>query len=284
MARNLAGVLLRRPYKFGKNLDILRDKRFNGHRDQATQTRIATPGSQAKELYMPLVSSLAQPLHHTPSAESDIVRKTLSFPGPAGKLQAILSEPESDPALVTHAVAVCHPHPLHSGTMHNKVVHYLAKTFADQGAAALRFNYRGVGESEGNYDEGQGETDDVLAALDWLRNRYPQARLWLAGFSFGAYTSLRASSLRDVAGLVSVAPPVHLFDMTQLPLPKCPWLVVQGDQDMVVSYSAVRQWLAHLPIAPRFVPLEGIGHFFHGKLNVLQTVVGEFIREHGVQT
>lgn len=233
---------------------------------------------------MPLVSHLAQPLHPMPCAESDPMRKTLSFPGPAGKLQAILAEPDSEPASVTHAVAVCHPHPSHGGTMHNKVVHYLAKTFAEHGAAALRFNYRGVGESEGSYDEGQGETDDVVAALDWLRHRYPQARLWLAGFSFGAYTSLKASSMREVAGLVSVAPPVHLFDMTELPLPNCPWLIVQGDQDMVVSFTAVRQWLARLPITPRFVPLEGIGHFFHGKLNVLQAVVSEFIREHDVQT
>lgn len=233
---------------------------------------------------MPLVSLLSQPSHSIPFTDSETMRRSLSFPGPVGSLQAILSEPQADPTSVMHAVAVCHPHPLHSGTMHNKVVHYLAKTFAEQGAAALRFNYRGVGESEGTYDEGQGETEDVVAALDWLRRRYPQARLWLAGFSFGAYTSLKASSLREVAGLVSVAPPVHMFDMTEVRLPDCPWLVIQGDQDMVVSFNAVSQWLARLPVAPRFVPMEGIGHFFHGKLNLLQAVVRDFIREHGIQT
>lgn len=228
------------------------------------------------------VSNLAQPLLRVSYGETDAMRKILSFPGPAGAIQAILSAPDIAPALITDAVVVCHPHPLHSGTMHNKVVHYLAKTFNDQGAAALRFNYRGVGESEGHYDDGAGETDDVLAALDWLRERYPNARLWLAGFSFGVYTSLRASTQRNIAGLISVAPPVHLFDLISLPTPQCPWLVIQGDQDMVVSFQAVQQWLTHLAVTPRFVPLEGIGHFFHGKLNVLQTVVREFIQQHGI--
>lgn len=231
---------------------------------------------------MPLVSSLAQPLQNAPLVEPEIMRQTLTFPGPAGKLQAILSEPESDPALVSNAVVVCHPHPLHGGTMHNKVVHYLAKAFSDQGAAALRFNYRGVGDSNGSYDEGQGETEDVLAALDWMHKGYPHARLWLAGFSFGAYTSLKASTQRELAGLISVAPPVHLFDMTHLPQPQCPWLIIQGDQDMVVSFAAVQHWVAQLSVMPRFVPLEGIGHFFHGKLHALHSVVGEFIRQHGV--
>lgn len=231
---------------------------------------------------MPPAFSSAHSARSIPLAELDSMRQALSIPGPAGRLQAILAEPDGAPESVQYAVAVCHPHPLHSGTMHNKVVHYLSKTFADHGAAALRFNYRGVGESEGGYDEGQGETDDVLAALDWLQTRYPQARLWLAGFSFGAYTSLKAASLRDIAGLVSVAPPVHLFDMTQLPLPNCPWLVVQGDQDMVVSFAAVQQWVTQLSGAPHFVPMAGIGHFFHGKLNLLQGVVSDFLRQHGV--
>lgn len=231
---------------------------------------------------MPLVSSLAQPSPNRLLVEPDLMRQALTIQGPAGKLQAILTEPESAPASVDHAVAVCHPHPLHGGTMHNKVVHYLAKTFADQGAAALRFNYRGVGESDGSYADGHGETEDVLAALDWLHKRYPGARLWLAGFSFGAYTSLRASTQLEVAGLISVAPPVHLFDMTRLPPPQCPWLIVQGDQDMVVSFQAVQQWVAQLSVTPHFVPLEGVGHFFHGKLHVLHSIVAEFIDQHGV--
>jgi alpha/beta superfamily hydrolase len=208
------------------------------------------------------------------------MRKSFVLLGPAGPLEAILSEPEGV-AQVSRVVVVCHPHPLHGGTMHNKVVHYLAKTFSGLGAASLRFNYRGVGQSGGEYGEGVGETEDVLAAATWLRQRYPQAELWLAGFSFGAYTSLKAAASLPVAGLISIAPPVHLFDMATLPTPACPWLIVQGDHDMVVSYKEVSAWVNTLDDAPQFVPMAGVGHFFHGKLNALQEVLRDFLIRRG---
>lgn len=197
----------------------------------------------------------------------------LTFQGPAGLLEGIL-----DPVASPCAVAViCHPHPLFQGTMHNKVAYILARAFNDLGAVSMRFNFRGVGRSEGEYSDGIGETDDALAAMDWLTAKNPGLPLWLGGFSFGAYVALRAQSRRPVERLVTVAPAVERFDTSTIELPRMPWLLVQGDADEVVSPQAVFNWAAGLASPPRLAVLEGAGHFFHGRLNELrQTVVNAF--------
>lgn len=198
----------------------------------------------------------------------------LSFAGPVGVLEGLLDRPEQTPRALA---VVCHPHPLFQGSMTNKVAYILARACNDLGALSLRFNFRGVGGSAGSHDQGVGETDDALAALDWLAVAHPGLPLWLAGFSFGAYVALRAQSRRPVARLITVAPAVERFDTAAIVQPAMPWLLVQGDADEVVAPQAVLDWAAGLVPPPRLVVLKGAGHFFHGRLNELrQTVANAF--------
>ena len=162
--------------------------------------------------------------------------------------------------------------------MQNKVVHTLARAFGELGMATLRFNFRGVGGSSGVFDHGNGETDDVLTAIHWVRARRPQDQIWLAGFSFGAYVALRASARTDVSQLVLVAPPVNLYDFDALPLPPCPLLVIQGGADEVVPAEQVQRWADGLGGAAQFVPIDGVSHFFHQRLNELRDALTQLLK------
>lgn len=193
-----------------------------------------------------------------------------SFDGPSGHIEGLLDDPEAGPSAIA---VVCHPHPLQGGAMQNKVAYMLARAFNDMGALALRFNFRGVGKSEGVFDDGVGETDDALAAIDWLTARHPGLPLWLGGFSFGSYVSLRAQSQRPVRRLVTVAPAVERFATDAIVQPSCPWVLVQGMADEVVSPQAVLGWARSLPKPPRIIEMAGAGHFFHGRLNELRDAV-----------
>ena len=190
-------------------------------------------------------------------------------------LEAVLELP-TDPIAGRIAV-VCHPHPLHQGTMHNKVVHTLARAAVGLGAPALRFNFRGVGKSEGVHADGLGETDDALAAIAWLRTRHPAAELWLMGFSFGAMVALRAAVVGAPARLVTVAPAVTRFRADHPVTPLMPWLLVQGEADELVDAAAVRAWAVTQRPAPELVLLPGVSHFFHGHLHELRDVVAGFL-------
>lgn len=192
--------------------------------------------------------------------------------GPVGALEAVLDYPAAigEPAAVA---LVLHPHPLQEGAMHNKVAWMLARSFVQLGAPALRFNFRGVGKSAGQHDSAVGETDDALAALDWLQRRWPQAALWLGGFSFGAQVAMRAVTQRPVRRLVTVAPPVARFKTQLTALPDCDWLLIQGDADDVVDPNEVLEWAQALARPPVVTVLPGAGHFFHGRLNDLRDVV-----------
>jgi alpha/beta superfamily hydrolase len=192
------------------------------------------------------------------------------FAGPAGELEGLLDYPADAPRAVA---VVCHPHPLQQGSMHNKVTYILARAYNDLGAVSLRFNFRGVGASTGRFDDGVGESADALAAMDWCAARHPGLPLWLGGFSFGAYVALRAQSERPVQRLCTVAPAVQRFDAATIQPPGCPWLLVQGDADDVVSPQAVLDWAATFPQPPRVAVLRGAGHFFHGRLNELREAV-----------
>jgi len=197
--------------------------------------------------------------------------------GPAGRLQAVLEEPTG--AAPVGAVVVCHPHPQHGGTMHNKVAHTLARTFLRMGCAALRFNFRGTEQSEGRFDEGVGELDDALAALDWLFEQYPQVPVWLAGFSFGAAIAVRAATRVEISGLISVAPAVARVAGGLDSQPGCPWLVVQGDEDELVDVDATIDWLNSLEPGPELQIFDGVEHFFHGRLVDLREAVTEFVEK-----
>ncbi|MFP5350036.1 MAG: alpha/beta hydrolase [Gammaproteobacteria bacterium] len=194
--------------------------------------------------------------------------------GPAGPLEAVAAcpAPESErPA----SVVVLHPHSLHGGTLQNKVVHTVARSFTELGARSVRFNFRGVGKSAGTYANGVGETDDALAVLSWLRARRPNDAIFLAGFSFGAYVALRAAALFPLAGLLTIAPAVHLYDFSQLATPRVPWFLFQGERDEIVPAPAVREWAARQTPPPTLVAFPDAGHFFHQRLHELRAAITE---------
>jgi uncharacterized protein len=201
------------------------------------------------------------------------------FQGPVGQLEGLLDRPVDTPRAIA---VVCHPHPLQQGAMTNKVTYILARAFNDLGAVNLRFNFRGVGQSAGSFDNGVGETSDALSAMDWLSAKYPGSPLWLGGFSFGAYIALRAQSERAIKRLVTVAPAVERFDTVSIKPPECPWLLVQGDADEVVAPQAVLAWANKFAQPPSLVIMKGAGHFFHGRLNdIRQAVVDYFVSHPG---
>lgn len=207
--------------------------------------------------------------HPQTKSESLIVR------GPVGDLETVIDAPEV--GAVGEVAVVCHPHPLHGGTMTNKVAHMLAKSFNSAGIPAIRFNFRGVGKSAGTYAEGIGETDDALAIIEWARSRWVGASISLAGFSFGGAVAIRAAAATEPARLVTVAPAVDRVHVPVDRLPRCPWLVIQGDQDEVVDPSAVQAWIEHLPDPPELALIPGVGHYFHGTLNQLKQTVLDWL-------
>lgn len=202
----------------------------------------------------------------------------LEVAGPAGRLEALLEAPqESDPI---GAAVICHPHPLHGGTMQNKVVHTLARAFVARRFLTLRFNFRGVGGSDGEFDDGRGELQDALAVGREAKGRLAGAPFWFAGFSFGAAIAIRAAIESRADGLVSVAPAIARVAESSGAEPRCPWLVVQGDSDELVPIDDTIEWVNGLEPGPELRVFEGAEHFFHGKLVELRKAVEGFVAEH----
>jgi uncharacterized protein len=199
----------------------------------------------------------------------------LLIDGPAGVLEALLEDPQGSPAAAFGVI--CHPHPLYGGTMHNKVVHTVARACQERGMPTLRFNYRGVGASAGSYDEGRGETQDALAVVAAGRARWPDAALTLAGFSFGGMVSLCAAAAAAPARLISVAPAVMYAELASIARPACPWLIVQGEADEIVDSRQVQAFAARFEPPPQLVILPGVGHFFHGRLEQLRDAALAFL-------
>lgn len=195
--------------------------------------------------------------------------------GPAGQLELYAGKAQEE-----HKAwgIVCHPHPLHGGTMNNKIVTTLVKTFQALNVATIRFNFRGVGMSEGEFDEGEGELYDLLAVVDWVLQEQPDREIWLAGFSFGAYIAAKAATQIPVAQLVTVAPPVNNFHMYDLPPIMCPWIVAQGDRDEVVPPLDVIDWAESRTPKPLILRFPEASHFFHGMLTELRTRLEEVLR------
>ena len=196
--------------------------------------------------------------------------------GPAGRIEARLIPPAKGSRYPAVAV-VCHPHPLHGGNLDNKVTATLARALSSLGVPVMRFNFRGVGASGGSFASGVGEIEDLRAVIRQVQELYPDRALWLAGFSFGAHIALRVSQFVPVDHLITVAPPVNIYDFTDLAAPECPWLLIQGTDDEVVPYKEVLKWATRLYPAPHTVYLDGVGHYFHGKLNVMQSIITDCI-------
>lgn len=204
---------------------------------------------------------------------------TLLLEGPSGALEVAV-DPAEAPRLSVVAI-VCHPLPTEGGTMHNKVVTMTARALREVGIDTVRFNFRGTGASQGMFDHGDGETEDLLAVARWVRAQRPDADLWLAGFSFGAYVALRAAPVLQPALMLSIAPPVgRSWDFSTLILPTVPWLVVQGEADEIVDPAAVHAWIQAMPEPPEWIPMPDAGHFFHRKLLDLRGAIKHAVRPY----
>ncbi len=204
-------------------------------------------------------------------------RQEFFLRGPAGKLECVADVPDpSDERPAT--IVICHPHPQHGGTMHNKVVTIMERAMRELGLRTIRFNFRSAGDSEGEHDEGYGETDDLFAVTEWVRHSRPNDELWLAGFSFGSYITLRAAQNLKLGQLILIAPPVDRYPFSQLQHPNCPWLVVQGDEDDVVVLEDVACWIEDVEPPPDFLVMQQAGHFFHRRLMDLRGLLKNGVR------
>ena len=221
-------------------------------------------------------------------SEARTVQQPGSFPdqhgefllrGPAGLIECAVDVPEAEAAR-PGTIIICHPHPEHGGTMHNKVVTILERSMRELGLRTVRFNFRGVGESEGQYDDGYGETDDLFAVAEWVRRTRPDDSLWLGGFSFGSYITTRAALNLDVGQLISIAPPVDRYAFESLHHPECPWLVVQGDEDEVVNVDIVSNWAGKLKPPPELVIMQKADHFFHRRIMDLRGLLKNGVRDN----
>ena len=150
------------------------------------------------------------------------------------------------------------------------------------GLVTVRFNFRGVGRSKGDFAEGVGETEDAIAVIDWSQARWPGAALWLAGFSFGASVAVRACSARPAQVLITVAPAIQRLETGPTPGPTTRWLLIQGDQDELVDHEAVIAWAKQQPVPPQVAVLPGVTHFFHGNLPQLRAEVLAFAKREGL--
>ena len=201
--------------------------------------------------------------------------------GPAGPIEAACDGPEGDAPPLPLVAIVCHPLPTEGGTMHNKVVTMAARALRECGATTIRFNFRGVGQSAGTFEEGEGESDDLRAVIAYVRAQYPQSQLWLAGFSFGAYVSYRVAAEAKPGLLLSIAPPVgRSWDFAEILHPNCPWLVIQGEADEIVDAKAVKAWADALKSPPELVLMPDTSHFFHRKLMDLRGAIKAGVRPY----
>lgn len=207
---------------------------------------------------------------------ADIFHRSFFLEGPAGRLEALLwTSRVADPKFVA---LVCHPHPLHGGTMHNKVVYQTAKALHQRGAPVLRFNFRGTGQSEGEHDRGIGEQGDVRAAVDYLAAEFPGKPILLAGFSFGAWVGLRAGCEDDrVSRLIGIGLPVNNVDASYLRTCAKPKLFIQGANDQFGSRENLEAFFATLPDPKRLVFIGGADHFFAGHLDEVGPAIRDWL-------
>ncbi len=197
--------------------------------------------------------------------------------GQVGKLEVALVVPENRDK--RYIAVLGHPHSLQGGSMNNKVVTTLGRAFKELNVASLRFNFRGVGQSEGAYAEGIGESEDMLLLARLLLQELPGVQLLFAGFSFGSYVAYRAAAQCKNALLITVAPSVERHNYMEFSPAPAPWVVLHGDADEVVPLEPVLDFVAHTSPPLPLLRFPETGHFFHGKLIELRACVIETIRQ-----
>lgn len=195
--------------------------------------------------------------------------------GPAGRIETVLAEPDTHPKGIA---IIAHPHPLHGGTMDNKVVYTLFNSVLALELIAVKFNFRGVGKSEGAFDDGIGEVDDVIAVTYTIQNQFSghagELPLLLAGFSFGGGVQIQAAERLNPKSLILVAPSLKNVSVSNIPGDIEHTLIIQGNQDDITPLNAILDWAT--PQSLPIVIIPGAEHFFHGKLNVLKRVIQSF--------
>jgi uncharacterized protein len=204
----------------------------------------------------------------------------MMFNGSAGRLEARYHASRKKNAPIA---VILHPHPQFGGTMNNPICYNLYYAFLNRGFSCLRFNFRGVGRSQGEFDHGGGELSDAATALDWVQAYNPEAKgIWIAGFSFGAWIGMQLLMRRpEIEGFISVAPPANLYDFSFLAPCPSSGLIVNGDKDAVVPRSSVDQLVDKLKaqkgISITHETVEGANHFFENRIEQLGSVVGDYI-------
>ena len=204
------------------------------------------------------------------------------IPGPEGRLEARYQKGKDQRSPIC---LVLHPHPRQGGTMNNKIVYNIYHAFKNIGFATLRFNFRGVGKSQGSYDNGVGELTDAAAALDWLQNENPTAQnTWIAGFSFGSWLALQLLMRRpEIAGFIAVSPPANLYDFSFLAPCPASGLIIQGTDDKIVEAEQVSELADKLNkqknLKVVYKKLIGADHFFKNELDDIQDVITKYLRK-----
>jgi alpha/beta superfamily hydrolase len=199
----------------------------------------------------------------------------------AGELEGLLTVPLTGGS--PFVALLGHPHSLQGGTMNNKVVTTMARAFKELGIPSLRFNFRGVGHSQGRYDEGMGESEDMLTLCRLWAAEFPQSRYLFAGFSFGSYVAYRAAAQHAHELLITVAPPVHHYDYRAYQPPPAPWHLFQGDRDEVVPASLVFDFAAGFSPPLDVTVFAETSHFFHGKLLELKEKLIQVVTARGLR-
>ena len=206
------------------------------------------------------------------------------IPGPEGRLEGRYQHSKTPNAPLA---LLLHPHPEHGGTMNNKIVYHMYHTFARRGFSVLRFNFRGVGRSQGRFDRGEGELSDAASALDWMQGHNEGANgCWVAGFSFGAWIGMQLLMRRpEIEGFISVAPPANLYDFTFLAPCPSSGLFLHGNQDTVVPEESVAKLVKKLSsqrgITIDFRIVDGADHFFYDHIDALTTNVNDYLEKAG---
>lgn len=202
------------------------------------------------------------------------------FPGPAGRIEGRYHHSDKKNAPLA---LVLHPHPLYGGTMNNKIVYNTFHQFVRHGFSVLRFNFRGVGRSQGKYDDGLGELTDAAAALDWMQIQNPDAaNCWVGGFSFGSWIGMQLLMRRpEIEGFISISPPASMYDFSFLAPCPSSGLIVQGDKDEIVSEEAVSKLAARLAtqrnISVKYEVIPGADHYFRTAMDELNDMMGDYI-------